>query len=372
MRSQIRQTVTVHWTCDLPSHYNDVLFRALAALGFINLIVHYRYESLSSHPWKTPLRMGYASRIRTGIFGIDFRLIRSAFAERGSVFVLGGWGDRSSVLLLAILIVLRRNYILWTDTPNVSRRRRGPLAMFRGLLLRLGFRNALAILGTGKPAMDGLSVMGAPKDKIVNFPYWVEIGSEGPEALEPNSRGTLRFVSSGRVINSLKGHNLAVMSIASAFQGVRSVEFEYLIAGIGPDVQNINDLAGRLGIAERVRCLGWVEPSELATILSRSDILLHPSPVHEPYGVAVIEAMAAGMIVLASDATGAGLDRIEHGVNGFIHAAGNSNQLAEQIGWLVAHPEQIPIIKGNARRTALDWPVSRGVKTIERLLAKLV
>jgi glycosyltransferase involved in cell wall biosynthesis len=80
--------------------------------------------------------------------------------------------------------------------------------------------------------------------------------------------------------------------------------------------------------------------------------------------------MAAGLVVLGSDATGAVLDRIRHGENGFIHRSGDVDQLAEQIGDLFLHPEILQDVGCRARLTAEQWPVGRGVQTIKSILAE--
>ena len=155
-----------------------------------------------------------------------------------------------------------------------------------------------------------------------------------------------------------------------AYNEMPEVNFEYLIAGTGPDSEKLMELADQLGIGEKVKILGWVEPDELIKVLQNSDVLIHPSPVHEPYGVAVVEAMAAGLIVSASDATCAALDRIRHGVNGFIHRARNVDELSGQIVWIMKNPERIPAIKSDARKTAEQWRIETGVEIIKKILHK--
>ena len=360
----------LHWTCNSPSHYNDFLFRALHKSDFIDLLVHYRDIFLSSHPWKTTLRVGYNSRIQDRILKIDLFLMKRAIIDKGCVFVLGSWADTTSVLLIIICILLNRKYILWTDTPNINRKRRWFLSIPRTIFLHIAFRRACTILCTGTPAIDVLCKMGAAEKKVVNFPCWVDIDVYRPQPLRQSvqSNSFIRFVSSGRVLNFLKGHDLAIRSLAKAFEQAPEVNFEYLIAGTGPDVEKLKELAERLGIGEKVKVLGWIEPNDLVKVFHKSDVLIHPSPTHDAYGVAVIEAMAAGMIVLSSDTTYAGLDRIKHGVNGFIHSAGNVDELASQIVWLLSHPDQIHVIKSEARKTAELWPVSKGVAIVENIL----
>jgi glycosyltransferase involved in cell wall biosynthesis len=127
-------------------------------------------------------------------------------------------------------------------------------------------------------------------------------------------------------------------------------------------------MAQKLEIGDKVKCLGWIEQNKLTELLHSTDVLIHPSPVHEPYGVAVIEAMASGVVVLASDATCAGIDRIAHGVNGFIHPSGNTQILAEQILFLLKNPKRIEEIGRKARLTAEEWPISRGVEIVKKAI----
>jgi glycosyltransferase involved in cell wall biosynthesis len=362
--------VGLHWSCEAPSHYNDVLFRALHDAGFARLRVHYRRDSLPSHPWRTPLRTGYDSRVQRRVLGVDWFLLKCALLEPGAQFVLGGWADATSLLLIGLCILSGRRYVVWSDTPKPDDNRKRAFAAARNAVLRVVLGRAHRILGTGVAATEALVRMGAAWDKVVDFPYWTDIGALDPRSRRPDfgSGPTVRFVSAGRVDNALKGHDLAIRSLAEALRLLPAAQVEYLIAGTGPDVAFDRALAESLGIGDRLEMPGWVEPDALADLLLGADVLIHPSPVLEPYGVAVIEAMAAGMIVLASDATCAGLDRIEHGVNGFIHPAGDVDALSEQIRWLLTHPEAMPGIRRAARRTAEQWPVSRGVGIIRAIV----
>lgn len=361
----------LHWTCNSPSHYNDNLFQALHMANFADLIVHYRNDSLASHPWKTQLRTGYNNRIQNKLFGLDWFLIKRVLTDKKTLFVLGGWSDVTSILLILLHMITKRKYLLWTDTPNICSNRGILFSIVRNIFLRTAFSRASRILGTGLPALDALYKMGAKKEKLVNFPYWINfpIMQTVQNSFEPS---VVTFVSSGRLINSLKGHDVAIRSFAIAFAQTHNISFEYLIAGTGPDAESLKCLANQLGIGQKVKFLGWLEPDELATLFCNSDVLVHPSPTHEPYGVAVIEAMAAGMVVMASDATCAARDRIKHGFNGFIHNAGNVGALSSQISWVLSHQQQLQSIKLEAKNTAEQWPVSRGVSIIEKFVKEIV
>ena len=126
--------------------------------------------------------------------------------------------------------------------------------------------------------------------------------------------------------------------------------------------------ASELGLAERVKILGWLEPKAIIEQLASADVLIHPSPVHEPYGVVVIEGMAAGKPVLASNVTCAGLDRIEEGVNGFIHPAGDIKAITDHLNYFLDRPKEAAKMGQEAIETAHKWPVDRGVNIIKSFL----
>jgi glycosyltransferase involved in cell wall biosynthesis len=352
----------LHWLCWQATPYNDFLFQRLAADPMLDLTVHFRSRVLASHPWQSALAQGYRSRFYRLTFGIDWCLIGLALRDREAFFLIAGWDHATSQLLLSLLRLLGRSYALWTDAPDLSRQRSRPSAFFRGAWLRWVFSCAVRIMGTGEPAVRALSEMGAPESRLTNFPYWIDLTAYARDApfSIPSSTRPLRFISSGRIKNSLKGHDVAVRALARA-SAEGGPEFEYCIAGVGPDEEALREIVKSVGLEHRVRFLGWLEPEELRALFRNSDALIHPSPVHEAYGVAVIEAMAAELVVFASDVTCAANDRIRHGDNGFIHTAGDVIGLSEQLADLLRDPAKIPHIGRRARATAELWPIERAV-----------
>lgn len=177
----------------------------------------------------------------------------------------------------------------------------------------------------------------------------------------------MRFISSGRLQNDRKGHDLALRAFALVAHK-RGFNGEYLIAGTGPDETRLRELSQALGLEEQVRFLGWVEPDALADLYRSCHVLVHPSPVHDPFPNAVLEAMASGLAILGSDVSGSVLDRVEQGVNGLIHRAGDVTQLADHVEYLLANPEVVERMGQRARETALRWPVERGVEIVRQMV----
>ena len=100
----------------------------------------------------------------------------------------------------------------------------------------------------------------------------------------------------------------------------------------------------------------------------KAHALIHPSCTHDSYPNAVLEGMAAGLVVFGSDVSGSVTDRIENGVSGFIHQAGNVEQLAAQIIAFLRHPEGFASIGMIARSKSEEWPIDYGIRTIKSIL----
>lgn len=91
-----------------------------------------------------------------------------------------------------------------------------------------------------------------------------------------------------------------------------------------------------LGLENRVRFTGYQE--RVADYLGAADILIHPPTRPEPFGLAVIEAMALGKPVVAAAAGGV-LEIVEHGTSGLLVPPGDAAAFAEAARSLLCDPE---------------------------------
>ena len=80
------------------------------------------------------------------------------------------------------------------------------------------------------------------------------------------------------------------------------------------------------------------------------DIVVHASTQPEPFGMVIIEAMACGKPVIASQAGGAA--ELFDGENGLAHSPGDAVMLASQIQRLGGDPELRRRLGGAGRATA--------------------
>jgi len=353
----------VHWVCDAPSPYNSFLFRTLTSRLDADLTVHFIRPAMATHPWQASLLDGFSWKLLDRRRLADWPFVRLAATSRRTVFVIGGWYEMTTQLALSLC---QAPFIVWSDTPNLTVRRHPAKAFLRGAWLRWVFARAAYVMGTGQPALDAFGRMGCSQQKLVNFPYYVDLDRFRPA--EPLGGRDLVFLSSGR-LHQDKGFDVALRALAKVSQAT-GAPFRYRIAGVGPAHAELEALASNLGISDRVEFLGWMEPENLPEFYRSGTVLLHPARV-EPYGVSVLEAMASGLPVLASTATGAAVDRITTGVNGLLHEPDEIDTLAGQVQSLLNSIAVVRTMGRNARVTAEQWPVDRAVADLERLLSDI-
>ena len=129
-----------------------------------------------------------------------------------------------------------------------------------------------------------------------------------PEAFEVDTRaerdGTPLAGIVGRV-SPTKGQREFLQAAAAVAVGHPDARFSVVggaLFGEHDYESQLQSLADRLGIADRVEFTGWV--ADAAVRVASLSVLVHASPVPEPFGQVIVEAMAAGVPVVATAAGG--------------------------------------------------------------------
>ncbi len=108
------------------------------------------------------------------------------------------------------------------------------------------------------------------------------------------------------------------------------------IAGSGPLRSSLEQQARELGLANQVRFLGWLDG--MAPVLARWDVFALAS-VQDGFPIAVLEAMAAGLPVVATKVGGL-REMVEDGQTGWLVPPGDPSALAERLRALLLNPDQ--------------------------------
>ncbi len=129
-------------------------------------------------------------------------------------------------------------------------------------------------------------------------------------------------------------------------------------------------LAGQLRETEGVQDRGFQSPEAIPAIMSRSQAFLFPS-TYEPWGVALAEAMGAGLPAISTDACGAARDLILANQNGQMVPASNPDALLEGMLWLHHHPNRASLGR-EASRAAERFTTARWATRWQKVFAQLL
>ena len=139
---------------------------------------------------------------------------------------------------------------------------------------------------------------------------------------------------------------------------------QLIIIGSGPEQQHLEELAERLGVADRVFFLSELNNHEVRLVLARAGVFLY-APVNEPFGIAVLEAMAAGKPIIAVDQ--GGYVEVCSADFAFLLPPYPS-AFADKIAYLRNNPEISRKMGEIAKSVALQYTWQRTAETMEQLL----
>ncbi|MCI0689859.1 MAG: glycosyltransferase [Sporichthyaceae bacterium] len=130
---------------------------------------------------------------------------------------------------------------------------------------------------------------------------------------------------------------------------------QIVLVGDGPERASLQRLAQRLGVAARVRFLGFVPHERVAGLLRGADALALPSR-YEELGTALLEGMQAGLPIVAS-ATGGVRQVIDDGRTGLLVPPGDPSVLAAALRQVLTDSTLAARLGGAARieATRYDW-----------------
>jgi glycosyltransferase involved in cell wall biosynthesis len=189
-------------------------------------------------------------------------------------------------------------------------------------------------------ARDQFVSAGLPAEKIAIKPNFVDP--------DPGYRTETRdyAVYLGR-LSEEKG----VETLLTAFKRLHE-RVPLVIIGDGPLRAILQARADSEGLSASLQFRGWLGRQEAIALLKGARFLLMPSQCYETFGIAVAEAYACGVPVIAS-ALGSIGEIVDNGHTGLCFRPGDSAELAEKIAWAWDHPE-IMAAMGQAARARYE------------------
>jgi glycosyltransferase involved in cell wall biosynthesis len=173
----------------------------------------------------------------------------------------------------------------------------------------------------------------------------VYLGADLPVGSAPHN-GQLRIVTVAHLVQR-KRHETVLRAMALLAPERRP---EYLVIGDGPCREPLERMAAQLGVADRVRFLGQLENHEAVARVAACDLFVLPG-VEEPFGVAYVEAMAAGLPAVGSRGEGGPEDIAAAGEGMILVEPGDAAGLAAVIERFSTDPSELARLGAAARAT---------------------
>ncbi len=158
-----------------------------------------------------------------------------------------------------------------------------------------------------------------------------------------------------------------VQDVVKVFAEVRkNLPAKLLMVGDGPERPAMENLVKEFKLTEDVRFLGKQE--QIEEILVVSDLFILTSD-YESFGLAALEAMAARMPVISTNA--GGLPEINlHGITGFLADVGDVETMSRYAIDLLQNEDELATLKQNAYEQACKFDISNIVPVYEKLYSR--
>ncbi len=238
----------------------------------------------------------------------------------------------------AVCYVLNRfaglPYIVSLQGPDVPgfEARYNYLYPFLKPVLRIIWGNAAVVTAISRKHLE-LALQTLSSREIVVIANGVDCNLFYPSVFRDKA---LNVLCVGRLIER-KGQSHLLRAFARLQARIESKPLQLTLAGAGDSEARLKHLAAELGIADKVRFLGFVPREQMPEVYRQADIFVLPSE-SEGMSIALLEAMASGLPVIVTD-TGGTDELINSTENGLIVTWGDVEALATALAQMVSDAE---------------------------------
>lgn len=180
---------------------------------------------------------------------------------------------------------------------------------------------------------NALKGVGIPGNKLHFIEQGTRLNSNNIFS-EKIKTGKLNIIFIGRI-----SHFKGVKNLIEIVKDLKDVKLD-IYGDSGEDSSYIDDCKKILKNLKNISLKGALPPDDVVWSISRYDLLVLPSTIHEMSPLVIREAFAAKVPVLASDNMGA-KEQIAEGKNGWLFKMNDWGDLDTKLEWLIANPKKI-------------------------------
>ncbi len=192
------------------------------------------------------------------------------------------------------------------------------------------------------------------KKKLTIIYNGINLSNYSPSPTSSNENKNLIILSVGRLVEC-KNYEIAIR----AFSKIANSNIQYWIVGSGDLELKLKNLAKSLNLEDKVIFLGFRE--DIPNILHKADIFLQTS-LWEGFGLAVLEGMAAGLPVVASNVSGIREVVTEKSEAGFLIDPTSEADIADKLNQLINNHDLRFKMGRNAQKQAAKFDIHQTVQ----------
>lgn len=172
-----------------------------------------------------------------------------------------------------------------------------------------------------------------------------------------------RLIYVGRLVRE-KGVQITLKALAGLPE---KLEWRFQIIGDGPFRKELEHMTAELNLQGKVQFLGT--RSDIPRLLEKADVFIHMPICEEGFGIAVVEAMAAGVLCICAD-SGAISEIIRDGENGILIHDSNSAELRDCLEKIVGlEEENYYRMRNTAREDSERYSIEKFSRTLDSVLS---
>ena len=267
-----------------------------------------------------------------------------------------------------------RDYTLAAQAVKIASR--GQLVLTRHALFPLRRINKYLLKNTSRVIAVSRAVAESLRQNGVIEPSKITVVHNGIDIdrfARPITDDDARPVLIGTVghLAPIKGHDIFVRAAALISQRRRDVNFVIIGEDKSPEKDYrklLESLIAKLDLGGTVTMPGWQD--DIPSLLSSLTLFVSAAR-SEPFGLSIVEAMAAGLPIVAATSEGA-LEIIEDGVSGKLVPVDDPESLAEAINNLLDDPPERSRLGRNAQLAAQRFSLARMASDTEKVYREVL
>lgn len=268
------------------------------------------------------------------------------------IIVFGNYASPTGALGVLLLKLQKRKYVLYSEG-GLAKEGRSIKEKFK----RRVISNAHLYLSGCKPGDEYFIHYGADKKRIKRIPF-TTLHRDDVQKIEHYQKDKLALrhaygIDPEAFIILTVGRFIPLKSIDTLITASSRISHPHQtwIIGDGPLKKDYEkQIADQK--SNHIFIFDFMDQTKLRDYYRMSDLFVMPS-LTESWGLVIIEAMAQGLPVIASNACVAGLENITNFENGFLFNPKDVDTLTSQINWMIEHPNELEKMRSESIKRVL-------------------